>query len=401
MSVLSVLGRTLGGAAKVAGAGLEGYGLDQRDRAKRASDDALRVLAEQKAAQDAESSNVLNTFRRKQTEMLGQSKGPKIVGHLIDRDGNAYNQYDDGNLVKATIQDAPAPKGLTAPTVAQAPTVSTPAPALGGPAQAPTAPPARAVAAPKPVTPAAPRFGPRPPATPTPALHEVTLPDGSKVLRPASADLVTSPPRIAEVKPLAAPMAAKVGQFGEMLKKADDLFRISQGMDVSVGASATRDLAEHGVHIPFIGTIPGSKGLGSAMLGHSPEYAQYQAALSPFILAAAHALSGARINQDQVEQIRKSIEVAPGDFTNKNVRDQKAKNLIDLINSIGGALPAEAITDQEGQMNAEALTRLTTAGYQRRVAPSKTGKTLTPAQYAKVRQHYSDAELRAQGYSIP
>ena len=29
------------------------------------------------------------------------------------------------------------------------------------------------------------------------------------------------------------------------------------------------------------------------------------------------------------------------------------------------------------------------------------GKTLTPEQYARVRQHYSDAELRAQGYAVP
>jgi hypothetical protein len=164
---------------------------------------------------------------------------------------------------------------------------------------------------------------------------------------------------------LAAPMAAKVGQFGEMLKKAHDLTSLTDKLDVSVGQSATRDLAEHGIHIPLFGTVPGTKGLGSAMMGHSPEYSQYQAALSPFILAAAHALSGARINQDQVEQIRKSIELAPGDFTNKNVRVQKEKNLIDLINSIGGSLPKDAIAAQEAQMDEASLTGLTGRGYRR------------------------------------
>jgi hypothetical protein len=164
---------------------------------------------------------------------------------------------------------------------------------------------------------------------------------------------------------LAAPIAAKVGQFGEMLKKASDLMALTDNLDVTVGQSTTRDLAEHGVHIPFIGTMPGSKGVGSMLQSHSPEYSQYQAALSPFILAAAHALSGARINQDQVEQIRKSIELAPGDFGNKNVRAQKEKNMIDLINSIGGSLPKEAISAQEGQMDEKAILGLVGRGYRR------------------------------------
>lgn len=170
MSVLSVLG----GAAKIAGAGLEGVAIDRNNRAKRDDANALRVLAERKAGQDAESSSVLNAFRRKQTEMLGQSKGPTITGHQIAQDGTPYNIYSDGSWRKADIQDATATpiKGPTVatPAVAQAPTVSTPA--LGGPPQAPTVTPARAGAAPKPttpVTPATPRFGPRPTTPPNPA----------------------------------------------------------------------------------------------------------------------------------------------------------------------------------------------------------------------------------------
>ncbi len=164
---------------------------------------------------------------------------------------------------------------------------------------------------------------------------------------------------------LPAPIAAKVGQFGEMLKKAHDLTSLTDNLDVTMGQSASRDLAEHGLHVPLFGTVPGTKGIGNAIMNHSPQYTQYQAALSPFILAAAHALSGARINQDQVEQIRKSIELAPGDFANKDVRAQKEKNLIDLINSIGGSLPADAIGVQEGQMDETSLSGLAARGYKR------------------------------------
>lgn len=161
-------------------------------------------------------------------------------------------------------------------------------------------------------------------------------------------------------KALAAPIAAKVGQAGEMLKKADDVLKLTEDLDVTLGKSAARDISEHG-----FAHIPGSKGVGSMLMARSPAYAQYQAALSPFILAAAHALSGARINQDQVEQIRKSVELAPGDFSNASVRAQKKKNLIDLINSINGSLPKEAIAEQEGQMDEDALGRIAGHGYKR------------------------------------
>ena len=180
-------------------------------------------------------------------------------------------------------------------------------------------------------------------------------------------------------KALAAPIAAKVGQFGEMVKKADDLLKIQQDLDVTIGKSAARDISEHG-----IAGIPGTKGIGSALTARSPAYAQYQAALSPFILAAAHALSGARINQDQVEQIRKSVELAPGDIGNPTVRAQKTKNLIDLINSIGGSLPKGAIGEQEGQMDEEAIGRLTGHGYKRIGTAVAGGDKIDPAHFAKL-----------------
>ena len=121
-------------------------------------------------------------------------------------------------------------------------------------------------------------------------------------------------------KTLPAPLAARVGQFGEMLKKSADLMPMVDDMDVTLGKSMARDIADHG-----IAGLPGTKGLGEAMVAKSPAYAQYQAALQPFILAAAHAMSGARINQDQTEKIRKSIELAPGDFANQNVQETEAK----------------------------------------------------------------------------
>lgn len=189
-------------------------------------------------------------------------------------------------------------------------------------------------------------------------------------------------------KLLPAPLAARVGQFGEMLKKSSDIMPMVDDMDVTLGKSAARDLAEGGVHVPFFGTVPGTKGVGERLMANSPAYAQYQAALQPFILAAAHAMSGARINADQTEKIRKSIELAPGDFHNKNVRDQKQKNLIDLINSIGGSLPPGGVDDQEAQMDEAQLTALAARGYKRRGGGSATANTggdkISAADFAKL-----------------
>lgn len=176
-------------------------------------------------------------------------------------------------------------------------------------------------------------------------------------------------------KQLPAPLAARVGQFGEMLKKSADLMPMVDDMDVTLGKSASRDLAEGGVHVPFFGTVPGTKGLGERLMSKNPAYAQYQAALQPFILAAAHAMSGARINPDQTEKIRKSIELAPGDFHNPNVRKQKQKNMIDLINSIAGSLPAGGVEDQEVQMDDAEMEKVVGRGYKRRGAA--TAKTAT------------------------
>lgn len=198
------------------------------------------------------------------------------------------------------------------------------------------------------------------------------------------------------LKALPAPMAAKVGQFGEMLKKADDLMPLMEDLDASIGKTGARDIAEHG-----LAHLPGTRGIGSALVSKSPAYAQYQAALSPFILAAAHALSGARINQDQVEQIRKSIELAPGDISNPTVRAQKKKNMVDLINSIGGSLPHDAIAEQEDQMEETSLARLGGHGYKRIGGKSGSGgaKTITQAEAAA----FTPAELatlKQRGYTV-
>jgi hypothetical protein len=159
---------------------------------------------------------------------------------------------------------------------------------------------------------------------------------------------------------VAAPMAAKVGQAGEMIKKAADLLPKMETLDVSLGESAAQDQATHGVGAFGI-HIPGTQGIGSAMVNRTPEYAAYQAALTPFVLAAAHAIGGARINDTQIGQIRGSVEIKPGD--SKTVRAQKFKNLTDLVNSISGSLPPEAIAEQEGQMDPSAIALLRGYGY--------------------------------------
>lgn len=198
---------------------------------------------------------------------------------------------------------------------------------------------------------------------------------------------------------LSGPIAAKVGQYGEMLKKASDLLPQMDALEVALVPSAAQDVAEHGVKI-FGTHIPGTQGVGSLMLNRSPAYAKYQAGLSPFILAAAHALSGARINADQTEQIRHSIEFKPGD--SPTVRAQKRKNMVDLVNSIGGALPPDAVADQENQMEPTALTALHGYGYRSKStakAESSGGgakPALTQAQYdAGIAAGHKPAEIAA------
>ncbi|MDE2022308.1 MAG: hypothetical protein KGI71_05365 [Patescibacteria group bacterium] len=158
---------------------------------------------------------------------------------------------------------------------------------------------------------------------------------------------------------LPAPMAAKVGQFGELLKKTPDILSAMDGLTVGLPQSAAADIAEHG-----LAGIPGTKGIGNLMLNREPQYARYNAALAPWVLAAAHAISGARINQQQVDQIYQSVRIEPGDLKNPSVIAQKRKNLIDLVNSIAGSLPESAVSAQEAQMPPEVFPMLTGAGYE-------------------------------------
>lgn len=184
---------------------------------------------------------------------------------------------------------------------------------------------------------------------------------------------------------LSAPLAARVAQAGEMMKKYKDLIDTSDKLNVSVGSSAARDLAERGLHVPFLGTMPGSKGVGNLLMDQSPDYATYQAALAPFRLAVAHAMSGARIGDMQREEINRGIEMGPGDFANPTVRKQKEKNMIDFMNSIGGSLPRDAIAEQEGQMDESALQALVGRGYRRIGVPAATAdhSKLSDAEFAK------------------
>ena len=165
-----------------------------------------------------------------------------------------------------------------------------------------------------------------------------------------------------------APLASKEGQFGEMLKKAPDIFKAAEQLDVGVGMSSARDISEHGIGVGSF-RIPGTQGVGNLMLNQHPAYASYQAALAPFVLANAHAVSGARINKDQSDMIRKSLERQPGDFANPTLLKQRDKNMIDQMNSIAASLPAEAVRRQEEQMSPAELADLVARGY-KSVGPS-------------------------------
>lgn len=212
---------------------------------------------------------------------------------------------------------------------------------------------------------------PTPQVQPDRTLVQVQQPDGSVTYVPRSqAAGMRAPQAAPKAASIAAPMAAKVGQAGEMIKKAADLLPKMEALSVSLGQSAAQDQATHGLGALGV-HIPGTQGVGAAIVSRSPEYAQYQAALTPFVLAAAHSIGGARINDTQIAQIRNSVEIKPGE--SKASRDQKIKNLVDLVNSIAGSLPPDAISQQEGQMEPGLINVLRGYGYRGGTTPQSSG----------------------------
>lgn len=182
-------------------------------------------------------------------------------------------------------------------------------------------------------------------------------------------------PKAAASGPGGAQMASKAGQFGEMLKKTPDLFASLDGLDVGYKNSAAQDIAEHGVGVGPI-RIPGTKGIGNAILNNSPQYAKYQAALEPWVLSAAHAMSGARINQDQATMIRRSVERGMNDAP--ETRAQKDKNMIDQLNSIAASLPPDQVAAQEAQLPPAVIETLRSRGYRSPIA-NGTGRSGAPS----------------------
>jgi hypothetical protein len=170
---------------------------------------------------------------------------------------------------------------------------------------------------------------------------------------------------------LAAPVAFRVGQAGEMLKKAADIFPMLDQLRVGLSQSSAADIANNGVGIAGM-HIPGTKGVGNMMMNNDPKFATYQAALGPFAIAAAHANAGLRVSDAQMAKIQKNIEVLAGDIANPTVMAMKKKNVVDLMNSIVGSLPPDAVAAQEDQMDPSTLAMLRDAGYRgaRRVAPA-------------------------------
>jgi len=208
-------------------------------------------------------------------------------------------------------------------------------------------------------------------ASPDRTLVQIVDPSG-KVVYARRPDAVgaAAPGKTGAAGALAAPMASKVGQFGEMLKKSGDLLPAMEALDISLGQSASADIAQHGVGVAGM-HIPGTKGVGNILVNRTPEYATYQTTLTPFVLANAHALSGARINIDQAQMIRQSIEMQPSDAP--QTRKQRIKNVIDQLNSVGGSLPPDAVAEQESQMDPRVLEMLRGNGYK-----SHTGTSSKP-----------------------
>ncbi len=398
---MGLLSSLIAPAAQVVAGGAAGYEQDQQTNVARA------LAAHQQAREDLLASIKAN-LDTQHANFFGQratdaAKDPSTVvkGIHIAPDGTVLAEYADGTFAPAPMRGT---AGQSSEADGGAPRTIVPLPGLpatsnGGPEPEPATPTATPkFAAPKALTPHSfmvdgkptegfvdPQGGVYdsqhqpitgkvtpyvPPVSPTIVptaggvvqvdrsgnVKQLVGPDGKPVMKAGAAGV--------GVGNLPAPLALKVSQYGELLRKTADLLPMMDKLNVTLGGSAAADVAEHGVHIPIAGVnVPGTQGLGSMMLNNNPDYAQYQAALSPAVIAAAHAQSGARYSAEQGNKIQQSIESKPGDFTNPGVLAQKKKNILDLLSSIGSSLPRDAIAAQEAQAGPAALNILQSYGY--------------------------------------
>lgn len=178
-----------------------------------------------------------------------------------------------------------------------------------------------------------------------------------------------------------APLAARASQFGLALSSAGDALplhdKMASGKGVPFGLQSAAQTA-HGEG--YVSKIPFGQELGNRLLNSNPEYATYEAAMPALVLAGAHAVSGARINQEQIHQLTASMKLAPGDA--KVSADQKKANLIDFLNAVRVSLPPDLAAQQESQVDPKTLSYLKSIGY---------GKAPTPRGMAMLQSVAPDA----------
>lgn len=173
---------------------------------------------------------------------------------------------------------------------------------------------------------------------------------------------------------------------------AEGKWKMTQGMQ-------TREGSEFGItHGLIAGDLPWKQMATKAVNAtvstpySATDYNRYQALMNS-TRALGDDIAKVFKGRQNEEAVKREIALAmltPSDYANPAVVKQKIDRLHHAakLAALGSPLQAAAA-------NQEQLRRITG------VTSSSTLKALTPAQYEAARTHYSDAEIQAQGYTIP
>jgi len=213
-------------------------------------------------------------------------------------------------------------------------------------------------------TPDKPQVSVQTPADPSqPAVATVITPHGTHAPSVATTPIPGTTKSKDANQAGSAPMAARVGQMGLALRAAGKLIPMHEQLGTSgipLGAQTAAETAGGG---NVASHLPGAKEFSNIVLAGSGDYAVYKAGLPNLILGATHAISGARINQQQADLLASGLELRQGDEQNPAIGSKKLDDMVDFLNSMRASLPADAVAKEEAGIDAQTMAVLKQHGY--------------------------------------
>lgn len=160
-----------------------------------------------------------------------------------------------------------------------------------------------------------------------------------------------------------APIAVRAGQMGLALRSAGDLFPLHDSLAKSGIPFGAEEAEKTATGQSMLSKLPFATELGNRALNSKSngDYAQYNSILPNLLLASAHAISGARINQEQVKLLSQGLKLSPGD--NDMTKAQKLTNLADFLNSMKASLPPQVAQQVEESIDPATKAILVKHGY--------------------------------------